>query len=94
MSANNALIRLKSSKLTQILFRRLLGSILVTTFCDRLQFISLADKERPGRAKLLPASSPHLVTSEAGAGDLVYSAQDTASNNLMVVSRADLELSV
>ena len=71
---------------------RLLGAILVTTFCDRLQFISLADKERPGRAKLLPASSPHLVTSEAG--DLLYSAQDTASNNLMVVSREDLELSV
>ena len=73
-------------------FCRLLGSILVTTFCDRLQFISLADRERPGRAKLLPASSPHLVNQEAG--DLLYSAQDTASNNLMVVSREDLELSV
>ena len=76
----------------QMLLLRLLGSILVTSFCDRLQFISLADKERPGRAKLLPASSPHLVTQEAG--DLLYSAQDTASNNLMVVSREDLELSV
>ena len=67
--------------------------ILATT-CDRLQFVSLADRTRPGQAKLLPSSSPHLVT-VSGSGereDLLYSCQDTASNNLMAVSLEDLEL--
>ena len=53
-------------------------------------------RTRPGQAKLLPASSPHLVT-VSGAGerdDLLYSCQDTASNNLMAVSLEDLELNV
>ena len=74
---------------------RMLGHcILVTTFCDRIQFINLGSK--PGLAKLLPASSPHLVTCQDTdvKDDLLYSCQDTASNNLMVVSVEDLELSV
>ena len=77
-----------------MLLLRMLGSLLVTTFCDRVQFVSLADRERPGRARLLPASSPHLVTSGEGEDteDLLYSCQDTASSNLMVVSLEDLEL--
>ena len=68
--------------------------ILATTFCDMLQFVSLADRTRPGQAKLLPSSSPHLVT-VSGSGereDLLYSCKDTASNNLMAVSLEDLEL--
>ena len=55
--------------------------------------VSIA-RTRPGQAKLLPASSPHLVT-VSGSGereDLLYSCKDTASNNLMAVSLEDLEL--
>jgi len=76
---------------------RMLGHILVTTFCDRLQFINLSDREAgPGQPKLLPASSPHLVTShhESAKHDLLYTYQDIASNNLMVVSMEDLEMNV
>ena len=36
---------------------RLVGSILATSFCDRIQFVNLADSS----PKLLPSSSPHLV---------------------------------
>ena len=75
---------------------KMMGHILVTTFCDRIQFINVSDREAgPGKPKLLPAASPHLVTSQDGAkDDLLYTYQDIACNNLMVVSMEDLEMNV
>ena len=64
----------------------------------RVQFTNLSDSSKPGQAKLLPASSPHLVTCvtcpQDGKDDLLYTCQDMASNNLMGVSVEDLELHV
>ena len=72
--------------------QRLLGRILVTTFCDGVQFMSLDTKT--GSAEiLLPCSSPHLVNKDSVERDLLYTCQDTASNNLMIINMEDMELS-
>jgi len=71
---------------------RLLGRILVTTFCDGVQFINLDTKAESTSDILLPCSSPHLVSKENGEKDLLYTCQDTASNNLMVINMEDMEL--
>ena len=74
---------------------KLVGNVLVTSFCDAVQVISLETPQQPGQAKLLPCYSPHLVNRQTRLKeDLLYSCQDTASNNLMAVSCADLELHV
>ena len=73
---------------------RLVGSILVTSFCDRIQFVNLTDKTKHSSPKLLPGSSPHLVSGDEARDDILYSCQDTASNNLMAVSLEDLEMNV
>ena len=73
---------------------RLVGTILVTSFCDRIQFVNLADRTKHSPAKLLPGSSPHLVSGDEARDDILYSCQDTASNNLMAVSLEELEMNV
>lgn len=70
---------------------RLLGQVLVTTFCDGVQF-SILDSKAESLSILLPCSSPHLVSNESREKDLLYTCQDTASNNLMIVNMEDLEL--
>ena len=70
---------------------RLLGQVLVTTFCDGVQFSNL-DSKAESLSILLPCSSPHLVSNESREKDLLYTCQDTASNNLMIVNMEDLEL--
>ena len=73
---------------------RLVGNILVTSFCDRIQFVNLGDKTKHSSPKLLPCSSPHLVSGDEARDDILYSCQDTASNNLMAVSLEELEMNV
>ena len=73
---------------------RLVGNILVTSFCDRIQFVNLSVGDKVRSAKLLPCSSPHLVCQAGARDDILYSCQDTASHNLMAVSLEDLELHV
>ena len=73
---------------------RLVGNILVTSFCDRIQFVNLSDQSKHSSPKLLPCSSPHLVSVDGARDDVLYSCQDTASHNLMAVSLEDLELHV
>jgi len=70
---------------------RLLGRILVTTFCDGIQFLNLDAQRKPADI-ILPCSSPHLVNNELVEKDLLYTCQDTASNNLMIVNMGDMEL--
>jgi hypothetical protein len=69
----------------------MLGQVLITTFCDHVQFVNLYSKSESLSIRL-PCSSPHLVSRETKEKDLLYTCQDTASNNLMVVNMEDLEL--
>jgi len=71
--------------------QRLLGRILVTTFCDGVQFMNL-DTKIVSAEILLPCSSPHLVNKDNDEKDLLYTCQDTASNNLMMINMEDMEL--
>eukprot|EP00092_Neocalanus_flemingeri_P040694 GFUD01044305.1.p1 GENE.GFUD01044305.1~~GFUD01044305.1.p1 ORF type:complete len:1862 (+),score=644.25 GFUD01044305.1:78-5663(+) len=73
---------------------RLLGQVLVTTFCDGVQFTTLASSDVTTSPNILTCSSPHLVSRETSEKDLLYTCQDTASNNLMVVNMEDLELKI
>ena len=57
-------------------------------------FVNLTDKTKHSSPKLLPGSSPHLVSGDEARDDILYSCQDTASNNLMAVSLEDLEMNV
>jgi len=68
----------------------LLGQVLATTFCDSVQFTSISSQA----TVLLPCYSPHLVTREREEQELLYTCQDTASNNLMVVSMEEVELQI
>ena len=71
--------------------QRLLGRILITTFCDGVQFMNL-DSKTDSSEILLPCSSPHLVNKDICERDLLYTCQDTASNNLMIINMEDMEL--
>jgi len=66
----------------------MLGQVLVTTFCDCVQLTSMASS----CSVSIPCYSPHLVSMEREEKELLYTCQDTASNNLMVVSMEELEL--
>jgi len=70
---------------------RLHGGILATTFCDGILFTQI-DKEGNHKKVFFSSSTPHLVF-ERSDKDLLYSCQDTASNNLMLINVEDLCLS-
>merc|ERR1712096_72563 len=67
-----------------------LGQVLVTTFCDCVQLTSMASSNSVS----ISCYSPHLVSREREEQELLYTCQDTASNNLMMVSMEELDLRV
>lgn len=69
---------------------RLVSGLLVTTFCDCVQFTSMATRIMAN----ISCHSPHLVTGHNKQKDMLYTCQDIASNNLMVVNMEDLELQI
>jgi citron Rho-interacting kinase len=56
---------------------RLVGQILATSYCDTIEFRDLESESEPS---LVTAASPHLLATVDG--ELLFSHQDTASNNL------------
>ena len=69
---------------------RMLGQVLITSFCDSIQFINMSTKDRV--PVYIYCKSPHLVSSWKGKKDLLFTCQDIASNNLMAVSGGDLDV--
>ena len=71
---------------------RMVGKVLITSFCDGVQFINMSSKDRV--SVQLYCKGPHLVNSKMEKMELLFTCQDIASNNLIFVSGEELDLVV